>query len=229
MDEQIQSTGESQASTSSFVDLSVGSIISNGFSKGFKYLFLYVGSLILWFITIWIPYLNIGTTIGLYGLIVKMSKDEKFNLGEIFRKEYRSLMPNFLLLLAFISITLSFAYAFVIIPGVVLGLTWMLSYYFLIDKKLCAIESLSTSAKATNGFKWEIFGGLLILFLIHLVLIIIVWLISKGEPDEFSTLPIAIAPPSAIGWIIIILISLIFYSIYAGAVSHIYRELSKRA
>jgi len=229
MDEQIQSTGESQVSPVSFIDLSVGSIISNGFSKGFKYLFLYVGSLILWFITLWIPYLNIGTTIGLYGLIVKMSKDEKFSFGEIFRKDYRSLMPDFFLLLALMTIALPFAYAFVIIPGIVLGITWLLSYYFLIDKKLSAFQALSASAKATYGFKWDIFGGLFILFLIHLVLMIIIWLIFKEPADEFSALPIGISTLSVIGWIIFIVIGLIFYSIYAGAISHIYKELSKRA
>ncbi len=228
MDEQIQSAGTSQSPSSQFLDLSVGTIISNGFAKGFKYLFLFCGSLILWAITVWIPYLNIGTTIGLYGLIVKMSKDEKFNLGEIFRKDYRSTIPEFILLVALINIALPIATMYVVIPGLVLLLSWFLSYFFLIDRKFGAIESLSASNKATYGFKWDIFGGLFILFLIEIVILIIIWLIFRVREDEVFSSPLSVFSLTWLGWVIFVLVELIFASIYAGAISHIYKELSKR-
>lgn len=228
MDEQLQSTGESQSPSNQFIDLSVGTIISNGFAKGFKYLFLYCSSLILWAITVWIPYLNIGTTIGLYALIVKMSKDEKFNLGEIFRKDYRSIFPEFLLLVGLIYIAVPLASMFVLIPGLVLSLCWLLSYYFLIDRKFGPIESLSASNKATYGFKWDIFGGLFIIFLIEIVILIIIWLIFHVRDEELFTSPLSIFSLTWLGWVIFFVVELIFASIYAGAVSHIYKELSKR-
>ena len=46
--------------------LSIGLIITGAFKKGFKNsLAIFVNGL-LWVITIWIPYLNVGTTIGLF-------------------------------------------------------------------------------------------------------------------------------------------------------------------
>lgn len=232
MDEQIQTSGESQPAFPDF-DLSVGSIISNGFAIGFKNFFLIIFSFILWLITLWIPYINVGTTIGLYGIVVKMARGEKFNLGEIFRKEYRAIMPEFLLLLALFGIAMYFAYVFLIIPGIVLAISWGFSYFFLIDKKLGVLESLSASNKTTYGHKWDIFGGMFILYLIGLVVTLILWLIFKTTPEEFEnfadTLPLlGLGLPNTLGIILIIIVWLIMSTVIYGAEAYIYRELAKR-
>ncbi|MFN3781262.1 MAG: hypothetical protein ACK4SO_03700, partial [Candidatus Kapaibacteriota bacterium] len=171
MDEQIQQTGESQSFSTPSYDLSVGSIIANGFSLGFKHLFAIILSFIFWAITFWIPYVNVGTSIGLYGLVIKMAKGESFGPGEIFKKEYRAIMPEFLLLFALFGSALALAYFFLIIPGIILSIAWGYSFYFLIDKKLGVMESLSASNKTTYGSKWEIFGGMFIIYLIFLIFV----------------------------------------------------------
>lgn len=232
MDEQIQTSGESQPTYPDY-DLSVGSIISNGFAIGFKYFFRIIISFILWAITLWIPYVNIGTTIGLYGLIVKMSKGEKFSVGEIFRKEYRMLMPEFLLLLVLVGLGIYFALVFLIVPGIILAISWGFSYLFLIDKRLGVLESLSASNKTTYGHKWDIFGGMFILYLIGLVVTLILWLIFKTTPDEFAEFYspyslLGFSPPNAFGVFLIIIVWLVMSAVLYGAEAYIYRELAKR-
>lgn len=233
MDEQIQTSGGSQATFQPDFDLSVGSIISNGFSLGFKNLFRIIGCYILWAVTFWIPYINVGTTIGLYGIVVKMSKGERFNVGEIFKREYRLIMPEFLLLTMLCGITLYIAYLFLIIPGIILSIAWGFSFYFLIDKGLGVVESLKASNKTTLGHKWDIFGGMFILYLIGLVFTLIFWLIFKTKPEEFSEFGsnlglLGISLPNAIGIILIIIVWLIMSAVIIGAEAYIYRELSKK-
>ncbi|MCX7879900.1 MAG: YciC family protein [Ignavibacteria bacterium] len=241
MEEQIQTFGEVPQEPQ--IELSVGSIISNGFAIGFKYFFQLIGSFFLYLISIWIPYVNVGTTIGIYGLIVKMSKGEDFSIGEIFSKKYRDFMPDFLLLLALVSAGVGIAYGFVLIPGLILSISWMLSYYYLLDKNMGVFESIKASSKSTYGYKWDIFGGLFILMLIWFVVVLIIWLIFRTSPeldystfDEFNedfTSPFPFQPSfsyglNPIGVFLFIVSLFVFAVIISGALAHIYKELSKR-
>ncbi len=233
MDEQIQQTGESQDISYPSYDLSVGSIIANGFSLGFKHLFVLILSVILWAITFWIPYINVGTTIGLYGIVIKMARGENFGAGEIFNKEYRAIMPEFLILYALYSVAVYLAYVFLIIPGIVLSIALGYSFYFMIDKKLGILEALSASNKTTNGNKWEIFGAIFILYLILLVLILIIWLIFRSEPEGLLDYGLSqglfgLGTPNALGILLIIVVCIIMYCVIYGAMAYTYRELSKK-
>jgi len=79
-------------------ELTVGGIISAGFQRGFKYVVPVVVNVILWILTIWIPYINLGTTIGLFvGLVVKMKNGEDLSMTEIFNSRYRKNMMGFFL------------------------------------------------------------------------------------------------------------------------------------
>ena len=58
-------------------DLNVSGIINSGFTKGIKSALPIGINAVLWALTIWIPYINVGTTIGLFaGLAAKASRDE---------------------------------------------------------------------------------------------------------------------------------------------------------
>ncbi|MCX7909242.1 MAG: YciC family protein [Ignavibacteria bacterium] len=237
MDEQIQTAGESQPTSLPEFDLSVGSIIANGFTIGFKYFFQILLSFILWVLTFWIPYVNVGTTIGLYGLIVKMSKDESFDIFEIFRKEYRAIIPEFLILVALQGLALYFAFAFFIIPGIIVGIALGFSYFFLIDKKMGVLESLYASNKTTYGHKWDIFGAMFIIYLIGLVPTLIFWLLFRTTPDEFTefsefgpqfNILSFLGLPNALGVVLIIIVWLIISAVIYGAEAYIYRQLAKK-
>lgn len=213
MDEQTQSSGISPETQSLSPNLSVGSIISNGFALGFRNLFPLIGAFILWNITIWIPYLNVGATVGLYALVVRMSRGEKFSPVVIFGRSYRQIFPEFFILLAIMYGSVFLGYVFFLIPGLILSIAWCISCFLLIDKEMGVFESLKTSNKATYGFKWDIFGGLIIISIIFIVILLVIRLLNIGS----------------ISVILYIIFGLIFYTVYWGAYAHIYKELSNRA
>lgn len=231
MDEQIQSSGVSPEVKFNSPDLSVGTIISNGFSLGFRHFFPLIGAFILWIITIWIPYLNLGTMVGLYALVVKMSRGEKFSAVEIFNRSYRKIFPEFFVLLAITTIAIIIGFLFFFIPGYILALTWSISCFLLIDKDKGVLDSLKESNKATYGYKWDIFGGLIIISIIFYVIFLIIWLLFRTQSisvDEFGFTQSFSFTLSPIGWIFMIIFGLIFFAIYWGAYAQIYKELSKR-
>lgn len=222
MDEQTQSSGVSPSTPISSPHLSVGSIISNGFSLGFRNFFPLIGAFILWLITIWIPYLNVGATVGLYALVVKMSRGEKFSPVEIFDSSYRQIFPEFFLLLAIEYIGIFIGYVFFIIPGLILSIVWCISYFLLIDNGMGVLESLKSSSKATYEFKWDIFGGLFIIMIIFAaILLLVIWLFR-------TTQTISPLIGSILFLFMFMIFGLIFYAVYWGAYAHIYKELSNR-
>ena len=49
--------------------ITVAGVISEGIGLGIKNAISMLGATILWLLTIWIPYLNVGTTIAMTGLL----------------------------------------------------------------------------------------------------------------------------------------------------------------
>lgn len=56
-----------------------------------------VVAVILWLVTIWIPYINIGTTIAIKLLPVELAKGNVINPLSIFDSKYRRYMGEFLI------------------------------------------------------------------------------------------------------------------------------------
>jgi hypothetical protein len=142
--------------------LTVGGIIQNGFLTGLKNAASLVGAVALWALTIWIPYLNVGTTIGLLGLIAAMSKGDVISPTAIFRSEYRKQMGEFFLVQAFIAIGVTIGLLFLVIPGIVIAMAWGLAPLLVIDRGMNPTEALQKSNDLTSGKKWVIFGGTLL-------------------------------------------------------------------
>ncbi len=193
--------------------LTFGSIVMNGFKLGFKNFGSILGALILYVITIWIPYLNVGTTIALLALIPAIAKGEDLNPTGIFQKKYRENFGDFFLILAFMTVGLTLGYVFLVIPGMVLSIAWCLALYLLIDKDLSPLEALKSSNRLTYGKKWSIFFGILLLGIILGVIVTALTFVGEmfGE---------------TIGSIFAILSSLIIMPIYLGAYAHIYQKLA---
>lgn len=194
-------------------NLTIGSIISNGFSSGFKNLFSLIGAIVLWAITIWIPYINVGTTIGIYSLIPAVSKGETISPTGIFDKKYRDMMGRFFVLLALSVLGVMVGFIFLIIPGLVIAIAWTLAIYLLIDQDMGPLEALRNSNKYTYGKKWTIFLGLLLLEII-LGIIVGVLAFVGGMISE------------TIGLILTIIGYLVIYPILIGALAHIYGVLA---
>ena len=143
--------------------LTISEIIKNSFSLGLNNKGLIIGASILWALTAWVPYLNVGTTIGFLGIIVSISKGNSTSVTEIFNAKYRKKMGEFFLLLSFMIIGIASGYAFVIIPGIVISIAWSQSILLFIDKGYSPLESIKKSNDITYGEKWTIFIGYLLL------------------------------------------------------------------
>jgi len=150
--------------------------IKDGITIGTKNIGPILVNLILWILTCWIPYLNVGTTIGLViGIVKKASKDEPIPMTEIFNPIYRKYMGEFFLVCGLVGIGVGIATVFMIIPGIVIGIAWCFATLITIDKNKNPTEALYLSNKATYGNKWRIFG---IYFLVILAFGILIAVLS---------------------------------------------------
>jgi len=116
-------------------------------------------NVVLWLLTVWIPYLNIGTTICLsVGIVIKASKGEAISFTEIFDPKYRKYMGEFFLTSGLISLGVGVGFVLFIIPGIVIALAWTFALLLVIDKGKNATESLTLSNNLTYGYKGRMFG-----------------------------------------------------------------------
>ena len=195
--------------------LKTGEIIKNSFSLGLNNKGLIIGASILWALTAWVPYLNVGTTIGFLGIIISISKGNSTTATEIFNAKYRKKMGEFFLLLSFMIIGIASGYAFVIIPGIVISIAWSQSILLLIDKGYSPLESIKTSNEITYGEKLTIFIGYLSLVLIFGLSIGLLITLAVNV-DEILALLIGLT-----GYIAFILVMI-------GCSAYIYGELNKK-
>lgn len=121
-----------------------------------------VAALVLFLITIWIPYLNIGTFIAITLLPTQLAKGEVINPVGIFDSKYRRYMGEFFITMGLMIFPILIATLFLYVPGIVLSLAWSLAYYFLIEKGKNPIQAIKASNDATYGSKWIMFFIMLV-------------------------------------------------------------------
>jgi hypothetical protein len=115
-------------------------------------------NLLLWIVTIWIPYLNVGTTIGLFsGIVIKLSREENISFTEIFDPRYRKFMGEYFLTAGLMFIGVFIGIFFLIVPGIIVSIAWIFALILIIDKGINPTEALSLSNKITYGYKGKIF------------------------------------------------------------------------
>lgn len=127
--------------------------------------YLYSGAIILYILTIWIPFINVGTTIAMASLPIALSKGKVVSPTFIFDAKYRKYMGEFFTLIGLKAIALIPAYLFLIIPGIIISIGWSLAIYILLDKEVAPGEAMIQSNKATYNYKWTIFGVSIIIAL----------------------------------------------------------------
>ena len=121
-----------------------------------------IGCVALWLLAIWVPYINVGTTIAINILPIELAKGNVISPLSIFDAKYRKYMGDFLITTGLMIIPIFIAMMFMIVPGIVLSIAWSLAYYFLFEKKKNPMQALSASNEATYGSKWTIFFVLLV-------------------------------------------------------------------
>ena len=116
-----------------------------------------IGCVVLWLLTIWVPYINVGTTIAINMLPIELAKGGVISPLGIFDAKYRKYMGDFLITTGLMIIPVFIASLFMIVPGIVLSIAWSLAYFFLFEKKKNPMQAISASNEATYGSKWTMF------------------------------------------------------------------------
>lgn len=155
------------------VKLSVGEVLQEGVAFGLKNALSIIGAILLWLLTCWIPYLNVGTTIALNSIPLALSKGKVISPTFIFENKYRKYMGEYFSLMGLMLIAIIPAFTFLIIPAIIISISWSLSLYLLLDKGINPSEAMMQSNKATYGHKLNIFLISLILTVALVVLMVI--------------------------------------------------------
>ena len=114
-------------------------------------------AVVLYVLTIWIPYLNVGTTIAMASLPAEMAKGNVINPLFIFDGKFRRNMGEFFILMALMSGAISVGMMFGFIPGIVIAYAWYIAVILFVDKDRSALDALRESNKLTYGNKARIF------------------------------------------------------------------------
>lgn len=150
--------------------ITVMEVIQEGVGIGLKNALSLLGAVLLWIITIWIPYLNVGTTIAICTIPIALSKGKVISPTFIFDAKYRQYMGEFFTLVGLMLMSLIPAFLFMIIPAYIIAIGWSLAIYLMLDKGIAPGEALVRSNKATYGYKWTIFFVGLLLGLAYAIL-----------------------------------------------------------
>lgn len=184
--------------------------LTDAFAIGTKNIASIVAAAVLYVLTIWIPYINVGTTIAICNLPVELSKGGVINPLSIFDSKYRHQMGEFILLYGVMIIGILVAACFMYFPAIVIGIAWSQAIYLLLDKQINWAQCLSESNKLTMGYKWKIF----FLRLALCVPIMILFFIGS-------------ALGSALGFIFCLLVFVLAIAVEISLDAVIYRELTR--
>lgn len=188
--------------------LDIKEVLTEGVGIGIKNFVSLVLASILYFVTIWIPYLNVGTTIAMNSIPVELSKGNVINPLFIFDAKYRKNMGEFFILIGLELMATIPAFFMGIIPGIVLSYAWAIAIYLFIDKDLHALDALRKSNEYTYGNKWR-------MFFIGAILAIALGIITA----IFGLIPY-------VGAILNLIVFLIYYPIQLGCNAVIYKQLT---
>jgi hypothetical protein len=146
--------------------LDIISTIKEGVAIGMANIVPVFVNVLLWVLTIWIPYLNVGTTIGLWaGIVSKAGKGEKVPMTEIFDPKYRKYMGEYFITAGLMGIGIGAGIVFLVVPAIVMGIAWCLAPLLVIDKGKNPTEAITLSNNYTYGNKGRMFCIYLLVFL----------------------------------------------------------------
>lgn len=160
--------------------ITVTGVLSEGIGLGIKNAASMLGATVLWLLTIWIPYLNVGTSIAMTTIPIELSKGKVISPLFIFDGKYRKFMGEYFTLIGLMYLAIIPALFFMLIPGIIISIGWSLAVYILLDKGVAPGEAMIQSNKATYGYKWTIFGVSFILGIAFYILSRIIFGIADG-------------------------------------------------
>lgn len=171
------------------VNLDVIKTITDGVVIGLKNFPSLVVASILYVLTVWIPYINVGTTIAMQTLPGRLAKGDVISPLFIFESKYRDDFSAYFLLCAFIYLSISIGVFFMIVPGIVIAMSMSLAVMILIDDKVSPTDAMKLSNEATKGYKWKVFFINVVLNIaIFIGYLILMAIADIFDSDGFTTL-----------------------------------------
>lgn len=201
--------------------MSLSDLLSDAFRIGARNALPLLFGVVLWALTLWIPYVNVGATIGVVGLVARMGRGEIVSPFEIFHARYRKQMGEFFLVVALIAVGVTSGLVFGVLPGIVISFAWSLAPLMVVDLEINPTEALQQSNDATWGHKVRLFIGTLMIGCIvagvHLIFGLFSSLLSAGrEPPVLAVLLIGLL------WSGAALVGMtVQLSVYAAAYRHL--------
>ena len=188
-----ENTGESVKTEEITIDnkikLDIGDTLIDGLNISLKNIGPILVNLLLWVLTIWIPYINVGTTIGMFsGIVIKASREETISYTEIFNPRYRKYMGDYFLTVGLIFMGVLIGVIFLIVPGIILSIAWGFALLFVVDKEKNPMDAIKLSHDITYGYKGRIF----LISLILSVIFSIIQTILKQFDNDFASFLIII-------------------------------------
>ena len=172
---------------------------------------------LLFIVTVWIPYLNVGTTIAMESLPAELAKGKVINPLFIFESKYRKNMGEFFILMALMTGAISVGLGFGFIPGIVIAIAWDFAIVLFVDKDMSALDALRESNRLTYGHKARIFGiSTLVIICLCIVCSIILGIFGIGEIGWLE----------AIGGILVAVLVIFAIPALLGIDASIYRQLT---
>ena len=167
--------------------LDFSTTLKDAISIGLKNAPSVIAAVILWLITIWVPYINVGTTIAITLLPTQLAKGKIINPLSIFEGKYRRYMGEYFITMGLMIFPILIGVIFMFVPAIVLSIAWSLSYYFLIEKGKNPIQAIKASNDATYGSKWIMFAVKLVVSIIAGILLAIFQALCDAIDVEFIT------------------------------------------
>lgn len=172
---------------------------------------------LLFIVTVWIPYLNVGTTIAMESLPAELAKGKVINPLFIFDSKYRKNMGEFFILMALMTGAISVGLGFGFIPGIVIAIAWDFAIVLFVDKDMSALDALRESNRLTYGHKARIFGiTALVIICLCIVCSIILGIFGIGEIGWLE----------AIGGILVAILGIFAVPALLGVEASIYKQLT---
>ena len=154
-------------------NLSIGTVFNEGIGIALKNAASIFGAVILYVLTIWVPYINVGTTIAIMTLPIELAKGNVMSPTAIFDAKYRKYMGEYFIVIGLMAPALFMASLFMFVPAIIIGLAWSLSIFLVLDKEMNPAAAITESNKLTQGHKWTIFLGKIALMAVPYIVILI--------------------------------------------------------
>lgn len=167
--------------------LDFSTTLKDAISIGLKNAPSVIAAVALWLITIWVPYINVGTTIAITMLPTQLAKGKIINPLSIFEGKYRRYMGEYFITMGLMVFPILIGVIFMFVPAIVLSIAWTLSYYFLIEKGKNPIQAIKASNDATYGSKWIMFAAKLVVGIIAGIFLAIFQALCDAIDVEFIT------------------------------------------